>query len=52
MPQMMPLSWLTLFFFFSFMFITFNVMNYYTPYKLPTLKTSIKTLSKTLNWKW
>nr|AVN68156.1 ATP synthase F0 subunit 8 [Ectoneura hanitschi] len=38
MPQMMPLSWLLLFMFFSFVFLLFSFMNYYSMIILP--------------WKW
>nr|URX53645.1 ATP synthase F0 subunit 8 [Kalotermitidae sp. 4 AB-2022a] len=52
MPQMMPLSWLTLFIMFSATLILFNSTNFYTS----IMKTSItqkKTLTtKKLNWKW
>nr|ASY98480.1 ATP synthase F0 subunit 8 [Tarachomantis alaotrana] len=52
MPQMMPLSWLTLFTFFSILMIMFNVMNYYASFNKPTSYSSIKTVTKTLTWKW
>nr|YP_009469747.1 ATP synthase F0 subunit 8 [Sceptuchus simplex]AVE15713.1 ATP synthase F0 subunit 8 [Sceptuchus simplex] len=52
MPQMMPLNWLMLFTFFGVMLLMFNVMNYYSPYKLPSTSTSIKTLTKSMSWKW
>nr|AVN68005.1 ATP synthase F0 subunit 8 [Melanozosteria nitida] len=52
MPQMMPLSWLILFMFFSTMFMLFNFINYFSfmPMKLLTEKKSINI--KMLNWKW
>nr|URX53257.1 ATP synthase F0 subunit 8 [Glyptotermes perparvus] len=52
MPQMMPLSWLTLFIMFSTTLILFATMNYYmhTPKTQTTKYTEIKT--KILNWKW
>nr|URX52893.1 ATP synthase F0 subunit 8 [Glyptotermes sp. 3 AB-2022a] len=52
MPQMMPLSWVTLFIMFSTAFILFNTMNYYShiPKTTITSKNEIKT--KTSNWKW
>nr|UZC33337.1 ATP synthase F0 subunit 8 [Mastotermes darwiniensis] len=52
MPQMMPLSWLMLFFMFSLTFLLFNVVNYYSHIHKnvnPTKKT-IKVNS--MNWKW
>nr|QXF68520.1 ATP synthase F0 subunit 8 [Stagmatoptera biocellata] len=52
MPQMMPLNWLMLFSFFSIMLMLFNVLNYYVPFKKSTNLMKIKTLTKTLNWKW
>nr|AVN67778.1 ATP synthase F0 subunit 8 [Periplaneta brunnea] len=52
MPQMMPLSWLMLFIFFSMMFMLFNFMNYfsYIPMKMLTEKKMINI--KIMNWKW
>nr|YP_009373393.1 ATP synthase F0 subunit 8 [Periplaneta australasiae]AQD17613.1 ATP synthase F0 subunit 8 [Periplaneta australasiae]AVN67767.1 ATP synthase F0 subunit 8 [Periplaneta australasiae] len=52
MPQMMPLSWLMLFMFFSIMFMMFNFMNYfsYIPMKMLTEKKMINI--KIMNWKW
>nr|QNG56330.1 ATP synthase F0 subunit 8 [Thesaurus zaitsevi]QNG56343.1 ATP synthase F0 subunit 8 [Thesaurus zaitsevi] len=51
MPQMAPLSWLTLFFFFLSIFILYNIMNYFTfIYPVKTLKTSKSTIKT--NWKW
>nr|URX53567.1 ATP synthase F0 subunit 8 [Procryptotermes corniceps] len=51
MPQMMPLSWLSLFIMFSTTLIMFATLNYY----VLTLKTSVSkksTLTNPLNWKW
>nr|AVE15534.1 ATP synthase F0 subunit 8 [Phyllothelys sp. 1 JZ-2017]AVE15662.1 ATP synthase F0 subunit 8 [Phyllothelys sp. 2 JZ-2017] len=52
MPQMMPLNWLILFSFFSFIMILFNMINYYHThnkfYPLPPFKMIIKSTS----WKW
>nr|URX53957.1 ATP synthase F0 subunit 8 [Cryptotermes domesticus] len=52
MPQMMPMSWLSLFIMFSASLILFTTMNYYTT----TLKTDAnekkKVPTKQLNWKW
>nr|AVN68196.1 ATP synthase F0 subunit 8 [Melanozosteria sp. Cairns, Australia] len=52
MPQMMPLSWLMLFIFFSIMFMMFNFINYfsYIPIKFLTEKKKINI--KMMNWKW
>nr|YP_010946976.1 ATP synthase F0 subunit 8 [Symplocodes ridleyi]WGO57733.1 ATP synthase F0 subunit 8 [Symplocodes ridleyi] len=52
MPQMMPLSWLSLYLFFSSILMLFTFMNYYTYIPLPqSSKTSMKKI-KTVNWKW
>nr|AIY61662.1 ATP synthase F0 subunit 8 [Glyptotermes sp. A TB-2014] len=52
MPQMMPMSWLTLFISFSTTLILFATMNYYMhmPEITTIKKTSIKMNSMT--WKW
>nr|URX54308.1 ATP synthase F0 subunit 8 [Neotermes sp. 7 AB-2022a] len=52
MPQMMPMSWLTLFIMFSATLILFALTNYYT--KVPTSNLLLKKMitTKTLNWKW
>nr|YP_009689659.1 ATP synthase F0 subunit 8 [Runchomyia reversa]QEE94388.1 ATP synthase F0 subunit 8 [Runchomyia reversa] len=53
MPQMAPISWLTLFFIFSFTLILFNVKTYYC--NIPSLPkfTQLKMSSKKdLTWKW
>nr|ATA58359.1 ATP synthase F0 subunit 8 [Plistospilota sp. JZ-2017] len=52
MPQMMPLNWLVLFFFFSIMLILFNVMNYYTPFNKISSRSYSKMNTKILTWKW
>nr|QWZ46339.1 ATP synthase F0 subunit 8 [Machla setosa] len=52
MPQMAPLNWLTLFTFFIFLFLMFNVTNYYLfNYKSTPLKTK-KPKQNPINWKW
>nr|URX53606.1 ATP synthase F0 subunit 8 [Cryptotermes sp. 3 AB-2022a] len=52
MPQMMPMSWLSLFIMFSATLILFTALNYY----MMTLETKMKkykeTPKKALNWKW
>nr|YP_010570205.1 ATP synthase F0 subunit 8 [Anabropsis guangxiensis]YP_010570218.1 ATP synthase F0 subunit 8 [Anabropsis shii]UZF98262.1 ATP synthase F0 subunit 8 [Anabropsis guangxiensis]UZF98275.1 ATP synthase F0 subunit 8 [Anabropsis shii] len=52
MPQMAPISWLTLFFIFSATLITFSIMNYFmiSPEAPESSEKSIK--SPSLNWKW
>nr|YP_009640804.1 ATP synthase F0 subunit 8 [Gyrostigma rhinocerontis]QCU81303.1 ATP synthase F0 subunit 8 [Gyrostigma rhinocerontis] len=53
MPQMAPLSWLTLAMIFSMTFIMFNVMNYYmfTP-TTPKSKIVQKFTTPPFMWKW
>nr|WGO58175.1 ATP synthase F0 subunit 8 [Centrocolumna ericea] len=52
MPQMMPLSWLTLYLFFSMLLLLFNFMNYYShiPQSLTSTKKNINI--SILTWKW
>nr|URX53489.1 ATP synthase F0 subunit 8 [Longicaputermes sinaicus]URX53515.1 ATP synthase F0 subunit 8 [Longicaputermes sinaicus]URX53541.1 ATP synthase F0 subunit 8 [Longicaputermes sinaicus] len=52
MPQMMPLSWVTLFITFSATLILFAAANYYS--HIPTPKTTPKKgiHPKNMNWKW
>nr|ASL05670.1 ATP synthase F0 subunit 8 [Trichoferus campestris]QWB85732.1 ATP synthase F0 subunit 8 [Trichoferus campestris] len=51
MPQMAPLNWLTLFIYFSVIFISFNLMNYYSfIYKIKSIKKTPKKLL--FSWKW
>nr|YP_010946794.1 ATP synthase F0 subunit 8 [Pseudoglomeris angustifolia]WGO57551.1 ATP synthase F0 subunit 8 [Pseudoglomeris angustifolia] len=51
MPQMMPLSWMTLYFMFIIIILTFSIMNYYLYINKP--KSYPKYISiKKLNWKW
>nr|UQJ75225.1 ATP synthase F0 subunit 8 [Tauritermes triceromegas]URX54048.1 ATP synthase F0 subunit 8 [Tauritermes triceromegas] len=52
MPQMMPLSWLTLFIVFSTTLILFAVTNYFTKIPSTTCITQKKILTKNMNWKW
>nr|QLY90230.1 ATP synthase F0 subunit 8 [Dicranomyia modesta] len=54
MPQMAPLSWLTLFIIFSITLIIFNTLNYfsYTPNKSSNSSKSKNVSSHLLNWKW
>nr|AVN67679.1 ATP synthase F0 subunit 8 [Symploce pallens] len=52
MPQMMPLSWLSLYLFFCLMLLMFNFMNYYSHVPLSS-STKKKNISiKSFNWKW
>nr|YP_009935560.1 ATP synthase F0 subunit 8 [Omosita colon]QNS37165.1 ATP synthase F0 subunit 8 [Omosita colon]QVG61289.1 ATP synthase F0 subunit 8 [Omosita colon] len=51
MPQMAPLNWLSLFFYFLMIFVMFNVINYYSfMYKIKTSKKNKKFIK--YNWKW
>nr|QNG56200.1 ATP synthase F0 subunit 8 [Pediacus taiwanensis] len=51
MPQMAPLNWLMLFFFFSFIFIMFNSLNYFSfKYKIKKIHSIKKPMN--INWKW
>nr|WKU84123.1 ATP synthase F0 subunit 8 [Salpingogaster sp. ECU13] len=53
MPQMSPISWLVLFFFFSMIFIMFNVMNYFIYFPLITKSKNFKNKNNlSMNWKW
>nr|YP_010890630.1 ATP synthase F0 subunit 8 [Hypoderma bovis]WJK71611.1 ATP synthase F0 subunit 8 [Hypoderma bovis] len=53
MPQMSPISWLSLFIVFTMTFLLFNTMNYYcfTPH-MP--KSNLINMNKmiSMNWKW
>nr|QWW91993.1 ATP synthase F0 subunit 8 [Abscondita cerata] len=50
MPQMAPLSWLNLFFFFCLIFFLFNTMNYFSlMYKSKNMKNK---KIKNILWKW
>nr|WGO57967.1 ATP synthase F0 subunit 8 [Perisphaerus sp. 1 ZQW-2023b] len=51
MPQMMPLSWVTLYFMFIITMMIFSIMNYYLFINKPKyFKKNI--YMKSLNWKW
>nr|ALO76473.1 ATP synthase F0 subunit 8 [Chapuisia ellenbergeri] len=51
MPQMMPLYWLSLMFFFIMIFFLFNNLNYFNfIYKIKSTKTKLNLLKYT--WKW
>nr|YP_009918070.1 ATP synthase F0 subunit 8 [Serratella sp. Liaoning-2019]QLP88972.1 ATP synthase F0 subunit 8 [Serratella sp. Liaoning-2019] len=53
MPQMAPLSWLMLFFFFGAVFMLFNVLNYFVyPSSAPTSSLGDAKASTSMNWKW
>nr|YP_010362100.1 ATP synthase F0 subunit 8 [Batocera rubus]QUB01617.1 ATP synthase F0 subunit 8 [Batocera lineolata]UNQ87660.1 ATP synthase F0 subunit 8 [Batocera rubus] len=51
MPQMAPLSWLTLFIYFLIIFFIFNIMNFFIfNYNIKIKQKSKKLIS--FNWKW
>nr|AXS65723.1 ATP synthase F0 subunit 8 [Cucujoidea sp. 23 KM-2017] len=51
MPQMAPLNWLSLFIFFTVIFLIVNSLNYFM--FLYTIKNNnFKKNSPKLNWKW
>nr|AXS65071.1 ATP synthase F0 subunit 8 [Histeroidea sp. 2 KM-2017] len=51
MPQMAPLSWVTLMFYFIFIFLSYNMMNYFIfTYPTKSIKSGFK--KKSINWKW
>nr|WHN78890.1 ATP synthase F0 subunit 8 [Scopelodes kwangtungensis] len=53
MPQMMPINWIFLFIFSIFIFITFNILNYYIFYvKINNNFKLINKKFKNLIWKW
>nr|AYW52610.1 ATP synthase F0 subunit 8 [Heterostomus curvipalpis]UDF83772.1 ATP synthase F0 subunit 8 [Heterostomus curvipalpis] len=53
MPQMAPISWLSLFIIFSGTFMLFSMMNYYSFLPISPKKMSKKEISSiSLNWKW
>nr|AND96593.1 ATP synthase F0 subunit 8 [Liatongus militaris] len=51
MPQMAPINWLMLMFYFMFIFMIFNTLNYYSfNYSIKTMSFLKKKIN--LNWKW
>nr|AYM85180.1 ATP synthase F0 subunit 8 [Pseudocolaspis sp. EMHAU_15070625] len=51
MPQMAPISWLTLYFIFILTLCLFLIQNYFT--KIDYLEKNSKLTSKSkINWKW
>nr|QHD47985.1 ATP synthase F0 subunit 8 [Indonemoura auriformis] len=52
MPQMAPISWLTLFVAFSLILLIFNFVNYYS-FLPKSPEISHKSIqSSAMNWKW
>nr|QHZ87506.1 ATP synthase F0 subunit 8 [Rhithrogena sp. XL-2019] len=52
MPQMAPLSWLTLFTVFSMTLILFGIMNYFLTSPNAPESTSAQFKTQPFNWKW
>nr|UXX49955.1 ATP synthase F0 subunit 8 [Chrysotus sp.] len=53
MPQMAPLSWLSLYIIFTITFIVFCILNYYVNIPMsPSHSTKMMKSTNTLNWKW
>nr|YP_010046676.1 ATP synthase F0 subunit 8 [Tripteroides tasmaniensis]QPJ78607.1 ATP synthase F0 subunit 8 [Tripteroides tasmaniensis] len=53
MPQMAPISWLTLFIIFSITLVVFNVKTFYCLNMAPQqLSQSISFKQNKMNWKW
>nr|YP_010946378.1 ATP synthase F0 subunit 8 [Balta jinlinorum]WGO57096.1 ATP synthase F0 subunit 8 [Balta jinlinorum] len=53
MPQMMPMSWLSLYIMFLLIFMLFNITNYYINIKVKENKLMKSTTkNKSMNWKW
>nr|QJQ25922.1 ATP synthase F0 subunit 8 [Niphades castanea] len=51
MPQMAPLSWLSLYFYFIILFMFILILNYYMFLYTPNFKKN-KTSYSSINWKW
>nr|QGA70744.1 ATP synthase F0 subunit 8 [Eucryptorrhynchus scrobiculatus] len=52
MPQMAPMSWLTMYMLFTFMLILLIILNYFTFLYLPNKKNFTISNNKNMNWKW
>nr|YP_010894940.1 ATP synthase F0 subunit 8 [Phortica variegata]QXG19615.1 ATP synthase F0 subunit 8 [Phortica variegata]QXG19628.1 ATP synthase F0 subunit 8 [Phortica variegata]WJW73453.1 ATP synthase F0 subunit 8 [Phortica variegata] len=53
MPQMAPISWLSLFLIFTVSFILFCILNYYSYIPTSPKSSNLKTSSlNSMNWKW
>nr|YP_009971828.1 ATP synthase F0 subunit 8 [Epipedocera atra]QNH68715.1 ATP synthase subunit 8 [Epipedocera atra] len=51
MPQMAPMNWLFLFIFFSLIFMSFSLMNYFSFTYSPSISKTGKVKTQ-FNWKW
>nr|WHM51826.1 ATP synthase F0 subunit 8 [Cryptotermes bracketti] len=52
MPQMMPMSWLSMFIMFSTTLTLFATLNYYTNSPVASTIEKKSTSTKAMNWKW
>nr|YP_009261600.1 ATP synthase F0 subunit 8 [Evergestis junctalis]AKJ25900.1 ATP synthase F0 subunit 8 [Evergestis junctalis] len=53
MPQMMPINWIISLFFFIWVFILFNIMNYYVYINKNNINMNkINMKNKNFFWKW
>nr|UXG19019.1 ATP synthase F0 subunit 8 [Mesembrius sp.] len=52
MPQMAPISWLSLFLLFSLIFMLFNMVNYFIYVPSMPKSSSYKITTNSMNWKW
>nr|QAT19786.1 ATP synthase F0 subunit 8 [Curculio sp. SZ-2019]QGA70764.1 ATP synthase F0 subunit 8 [Eucryptorrhynchus scrobiculatus]QGA70765.1 ATP synthase F0 subunit 8 [Eucryptorrhynchus scrobiculatus] len=52
MPQMAPMSWLSMYILFIFMFLLMIILNYFTFLYYPNNKKLNKSFKKKMNWKW
>nr|AXS65623.1 ATP synthase F0 subunit 8 [Cucujoidea sp. 38 KM-2017] len=51
MPQMAPMNWISLFIFFTLIFLLINSLNYFS-FKYPNHFFSTNKIFKKINWKW
>nr|QZI85889.1 ATP synthase F0 subunit 8 [Agapanthia amurensis] len=51
MPQMAPLSWLTLFIYIIMIFLMFNISNFYN-FNYIVKKNKMSKIYLKFNWKW
>nr|YP_009918122.1 ATP synthase F0 subunit 8 [Torleya nepalica]QLP89024.1 ATP synthase F0 subunit 8 [Torleya nepalica] len=53
MPQMAPLSWILLFFFFTLIYVLFNILNYFSfNTSASTQEGKSNQTQHSLTWKW
>nr|UMB89176.1 ATP synthase F0 subunit 8 [Coptodryas elegans] len=51
MPQMAPIMWISLYLFFTALFLLMCILNYFIFLYTPNIKTTMKN-KLMLNWKW